>query len=174
MSQRTPQKKGRRRASPLVGELKGQVAELQRELEEARRGPHRRKLADTRRSITHKFNISGHEGYVTAGLYEDGTPGEVFIKMAKQGSTISGLVDTIAILTSLALQYGVPVAQLARKFEHTRFEPSGHTTNTEIPHAASISDYVFRWLRNVFCEGMTETGQVERENEDADVSNTSD
>lgn len=129
-----------------VETLQAEVERLQKELEEARGRPERKRLADTRQSITHKFSICGHEGYITAGLYEDGTPGEVFIKMAKQGSTVSGLVDTIAILMSLALQYGVPVEQLARKFEHTRFEPSGHTTNPEIQVAASISDYVFTWL----------------------------
>jgi ribonucleoside-diphosphate reductase alpha chain len=106
----------------------------------------RRRLADTRRAITHKFSISGYEGYITVGLYEDESPGEVFIKTAKQGSTLSGLVDTIAVLTSLALQYGVPVADLARKLTHTRFEPSGHTTNPDIKTATSISDYIFRWL----------------------------
>jgi ribonucleoside-diphosphate reductase alpha chain len=106
----------------------------------------RKRLPHTRQSITHKFSISGHEGYLTVGLYEDGQPGEVFIKMAKQGSTVSGLVDTIAILTSLVLQYGAPVESLARKFQHTRFEPSGHTNNRAIATASSISDYVFTWL----------------------------
>ena len=119
--------------------------------------PSRRRLPDTRRSITHKFSISGHEGYLTVGVYDDGQPGELFIKMAKQGSTVSGLVDTIAVLTSLALQYGVPVETLARKFEHTRFEPSGHTTNRdEIPVASSISDYVFSWLGLRFCDVFRE------------------
>jgi ribonucleoside-diphosphate reductase alpha chain len=132
--------------------LQAELALVRHELDEARRRPNRTRLADTRQSITHKFSICGHEGYVTVGLYEDGRPGEVFIKMAKQGSTISGLVDTIAVLTSLALQYGVPVEQLARKFEHTRFEPAGHTTNPDIRVASSISDYVFRWLGIQFCE----------------------
>ncbi|MHB9080394.1 MAG: TSCPD domain-containing protein [Pirellulaceae bacterium] len=116
--------------------------------------PQRRRLPDTRSSVTHKFSVSGHEGYITVGLYPDGgnTPAEVFIRMAKQGSTIAGLVDTIAILTSLALQYGVTVDSLARKFQHTRFEPSGRTTNPEIPEASSISDYVFTWLGLTFSE----------------------
>ena len=144
-----------------VETLQAEVQRLQKELEEARSRPDRKRLADTRQSITHKFSICGHEGYITTGLYEDGTPGEVFIKMAKQGSTISGLVDTIAILTSLALQYGVPVEQLARKFEHTRFEPSGHTTNPEIHVASSISDYVFTWLALRFSEEYR-TSQAEK------------
>ena len=136
--------------------LQAEIKRLESELEEARRKPERKRLADTRESITHKFSICGYEGYITAGLYEDGTPGEVFIKMAKQGSSVSGLVDTIAVLTSLALQYGMPVEQLARKFEHTRFEPSGHTTNPDIEVAASISDYVFSWLGLLFSEEYRE------------------
>lgn len=145
-----------------VEALQAEVERLQSELEAAGGAPDRKRLADTRQSITHKFNICGHEGYITAGLFEDGTPGEVFIKMAKQGSTISGLVDTIAILTSLALQYGVPVEQLARKFEYTRFEPSGHTTNPEIEVAASISDYVFTWLGLLFSEEFRESEAKKR------------
>ena len=127
---------------------------LREELEQSRSGPKRRRLPDTRRSITHKFSISGHEGYITVGLYEDGNPGEMFIKMAMMGSTVSGLVDTIAVLTSLALQYGVPVRKLADKLQHTRFEPSGHTTNSAIPLACSISDYVFTWLEKIFTEEL--------------------
>jgi ribonucleoside-diphosphate reductase alpha chain len=152
MSQPASTEQYREPEASQVDSLQAEVERLQKELEEARRRPDRRRLADTRQSITHKFSISGHEGYITAGLYEDGTPGEVFIKMAKQGSTVSGLVDTIAILMSLALQYGVPVEQLARKFEHTRFEPSGHTTNPDIEVASSISDYVFTWLGLLFSE----------------------
>jgi ribonucleoside-diphosphate reductase alpha chain len=114
--------------------------------------PQRRRLPDTRQSITHKFSIAGHEGYLTIGLYEDATPGELFITMAKEGSTIGGLMDTIGVLTSLALQYGVSVGSLARKFQHTRFEPSGFTNNPEIPVASSIADYVFRWMGMRFCD----------------------
>ena len=139
-------------SQPTVDETSAEVERLRAELEEARRGPHRKRLPDTRDSVTHRFSISGHEGYLTVGLYEDGQPGEVFIKMAKQGSTISGLMDTIAVLTSLALQFGVPVAQLSRKFAHTRFEPSGHTTNPEIGSTDSITDYVFTWLGLRFSE----------------------
>ena len=107
---------------------------------------HRKRLPDTRSSITHKFEVAQHEGYITVGFYEDGRPGEVFIKIAKHGSTISGLLDTIAVLTSLALQYGVPIEVLARKFEFTRFEPAGWTKNPELRHVQSLVDYIFRWL----------------------------
>ena len=109
-------------------------------------GVDRSRLPDTRRSITHKFNISGHEGYIIIGLYEDDRPGEVFLKVSKKGSTVRGLMDTVGVLTSLALQYGVPLETLAAKFEYSRFEPSGWTSNPEIGHARSIIDYVFRWL----------------------------
>src|SRR5260221_6114298 len=108
--------------------------------------PVRARLPDPGDSLTHKFNISGHEGYFTVGLYEDGRPGELFIKMAKQGSTMSGLMDTIGILTSLALQYGVPVEALAGKLKNMCFEPCGWTPNAEIREASSVVDYVFRWL----------------------------
>lgn len=108
--------------------------------------PKRERLPDTRRSITHKFKINDQEGYITVGFFDDGRPGEVFVKIAKHGSTISGLVDTIAVLTSMALQYGVPVETLARKFAYTRFEPSGWTNNPEIRRVNSIVDYLFRWL----------------------------
>ena len=114
--------------------------------------PPRCRLEDTRSSITHKFSVSGHEGYIIAGLYENGKPGEVFIKMAKQGSTLGGLVDTIGILTSLCLQYGVPLESMADKLRHTKFEPSGHTKNPEIPIATSLSDYIFRWLDITFSD----------------------
>ena len=106
----------------------------------------RRRLADERRSITHKFSIGGHEGYMTVGMYEDGTPGEVFITMAKEGSVVSGLMDSFATAISMSLQYGVPLKVLCEKFSHTRFEPSGFTGNPDIPIAKSITDYIFRWL----------------------------
>ena len=109
--------------------------------------PSRRyKLSDERHSLTHKFAIAGHEGYVTVGLYEDGNPGEIFIRMAKEGSVIAGLMDSFATAVSLALQHGVPLNILADKFRGTRFEPSGFTGNQEIPIATSIMDYLFRWL----------------------------
>jgi ribonucleoside-diphosphate reductase alpha chain len=115
--------------------------------------PLRRKLPDVRQAVTHKFSISGHDGYLTVGLYEDGQPGEVFLKMAKEGSTISGLMDTVAIMTSIALQYGVPIKALVDKFSHTRFEPAGFTQNSDIPIAKSVMDYVFRWLGLTFLRG---------------------
>jgi ribonucleoside-diphosphate reductase alpha chain len=106
----------------------------------------RRRLPDERRSITHKFSIGGHEGYMTVGMYDDGSPGEVFITMAKEGSVVSGLMDSFATAISLSLQYGVPLKVLCDKFSHMRFEPSGFTGNQSIPIAKSISDYLFRWL----------------------------
>jgi ribonucleoside-diphosphate reductase alpha chain len=114
----------------------------------AKEGPRavRRKLPDERQAITHKFSIAGQEGYFTVGLYEDGSPGEIFIKMSKEGSTISGLMDSFAVSVSMALQYGVPLSVLVKKFTHTRFEPSGYTTNKEIPIAKSLMDYIFRWF----------------------------
>jgi ribonucleoside-diphosphate reductase alpha chain len=108
--------------------------------------PVRKHLPDERQSITHKFTVAGHEGYLTVGFYEDGRPGEVFLRMSKEGSVISGLMDTIATMTSVALQYGVPLESLVEKFSHKRFEPSGYTNNKDIPIAKSIVDYVFRWL----------------------------
>ncbi|HEX4209043.1 MAG TPA: vitamin B12-dependent ribonucleotide reductase [Candidatus Binataceae bacterium] len=114
--------------------------------------PYRRKLSDERRSITHKFDIAGHEGYLTVGMYEDGTPGEIFVSMSKQGSTISGLMDSFATAISYALQYGVPLQFLVDKFAHMRFEPSGFTKNPQIPYAKSIVDYLFRWLASKFLD----------------------
>ena len=113
------------------------------------------KLPDERESVTHKFSIAGHEGYLHVGRYPDGAPGEIFLRMAKEGSTISGLMDTIATMTSIALQYGVPLKALVDKFSHTRFEPSGFTNNPEIPMAKSVMDYVFRYLGNRFLESET-------------------
>jgi ribonucleoside-diphosphate reductase alpha chain len=112
--------------------------------------PARRKLPDERHAITHKFSIAGHEGYITVGMYEDGKPGEIFLVMAKEGSTISGLMDAFATSISMALQYGVPLEALVEKFSHVRFEPSGFTKNSEVPYAKSITDYIFRWLAAKF------------------------
>jgi len=108
--------------------------------------PYRRRLPDERQSITHKFSIAGHEGYITVGMYEDGSPGEIFITMAKEGSVVSGLMDAFATAISMALQYGVPLKVLCNKFSHMRFEPSGFTNNPNIPYGKSIMDYIFRWL----------------------------
>jgi ribonucleoside-diphosphate reductase alpha chain len=114
----------------------------------------RHKLEDERMSITHKFNVGGHEGYITVGLYRDGSPGEIFITMAKEGSTVSGLMDSFACAVSLALQHGVPLKLLCEKFAHTRFEPSGWTNNPDIGFAKSIMDYIFRWLQARFLTGQ--------------------
>ena len=112
--------------------------------------PVRRKLPSERRAITHKFSIGGHEGYITVGMYDEGQPGEIFLVMAKEGSAISGLMDSFATAISLTLQYGVPLKVLIDKFSHVRFEPSGHTGNSEVPYAKSIVDYIFRWLASKF------------------------
>jgi ribonucleoside-diphosphate reductase alpha chain len=128
--------------------------------------PHayRRRLPVERNAVTHKFDIAGHEGYITVGLYDDGTPGEIFLKMAKEGSTISGLMDTFATTVSVALQYGVPLRDLVHKFAHVRFEPSGFTSNPEIPIAKSIVDYIFRWMGSRFlpAEERANLGLVDR------------
>ncbi len=129
------------------------VKVIERIIERVIERPMRRRLPDTRKAVTHKFDVAGHEGYLTAGLYDDGMPGEVFITMAKEGSTIGGLMDAIATLVSVSLQYGVPVESLVRKFEHVRFEPSGMTRNPEIPMAKSLIDYIFRWLAMEFVAG---------------------
>jgi ribonucleoside-diphosphate reductase alpha chain len=120
----------------------------------------RRKLQNERSSITHKFSIGGHEGYLTVGKYEDGTPGEIFIKMAKEGSTLSGIMDAFALSVSIALQYGVPLRAIVDKFVNSRFEPSGYTGNPEIRYAKSIVDYLGRWLGGKF---------ISRDYLDADV-----
>ncbi|HEV8468728.1 MAG TPA: vitamin B12-dependent ribonucleotide reductase [Candidatus Limnocylindria bacterium] len=141
---------------------------VERVVEVAR--PSRRRLADTRASLTHKFSIEGHEGYITVGLFEDNTPGELFVTMAKEGSTLSGMMDAFATSISLLFQYGVPLSHLVEKFGHMRFEPSGWTGNPEIGFAKSIVDYVFRWLGNRFLsqQERAELGLV-RTSEVADV-----
>ncbi len=114
----------------------------------------RHRLPAERASLTHKFSLSGHEGYITVGLYPSGEPGEIFIKMAKEGSTVSGLMDSFATAISLSLQHGVPLKVLCEKFAHTRFEPSGWTGNEHIGYAKSIMDYIFRWLQLRFLSGQ--------------------
>lgn len=120
--------------------------QVQQVIEKIVQKPFRRKLPSERHSITHKFSISGHEGYITVGLYEDGLPGEIFIKMSKEGSTLSGIMDALALTISLNLQYGVPLEVLVSKFCHSRFEPAGMTGNRDIPMVKSIVDYIGRWL----------------------------
>ncbi len=124
--------------------------------------PKRRRLPDTRRSVTHKFNVAGHEGYLTVGLFEDGQPGELFITMSKEGSTIGGLMDSLGTATSISLQYGVPVSSLVSKFSHQRFEPAGMTENREIPIAKSLVDYIFRWMGMEFVPGYREANAPQR------------
>ena len=124
------------------------------------RTPARRRLPETRDSVTHKFNVAKHEGYITVGLYEDGTPGEMFITMTKAGSTLGGLMDCFATSVSLNLQYGVPLESMVKKFRHVRFEPAGMTGSKDIPFAKSIVDYVFTWLGRRFLPGTTEVAEV--------------
>ena len=133
-----------KRSQPLTTSKDDEVAGAKQS------GVQRRKLPDERQAITHKFSVSGHEGYLTVGLYDDGQPGEIFAVMAKEGSTISGLMDALATSISIALQYGVPLKTLVTKFSHTRFEPAGFTNNPQIPIAKSIMDYIFRWLASKF------------------------
>ena len=145
--------------TPGAEDLAEHIATLIRENDDLRKKSEvrvRRPMTDTRMSLTHKFEIAGHEGYITAGLYPDGQPGEVFVQMSKEGSTIGGLMDTVATLTSMALQYGVPLEQLVNKFAYQRFEPSGYTKNPNIRTAFSITDYVFRWLGCEFIKGYRE------------------
>ena len=142
-----------------VAELRRKILDLDTEisrLKEMAQHPLRRRLPDTRMAVNHKFEIAGHEGYLTVGLFENGQPGELFITMAKEGSTIGGLMDTIGALTSLSLQYGVPLESLVRKFAHQRFEPSGFTRNPQVRQASSIIDYVFRWMACQFLPGYRE------------------
>ncbi|MEI6352146.1 MAG: vitamin B12-dependent ribonucleotide reductase [Verrucomicrobiota bacterium] len=139
--------------------MEARIIELENEIEGLRHKvnqPVRLRMPDTRLSMTHKFDIAGHEGYITVGLYESGMPGELFIQMAKEGSTIGGLMDSVATLTSLSLQYGVPLESLVKKFAYQRFEPSGFTKNPDIRNATSITDYVFRWLGCQFIKGYKE------------------
>jgi ribonucleoside-diphosphate reductase alpha chain len=121
--------------------------------------PRRERLPDTRRSVTHKFNVGGHEGYITVGLYDDGRPGELFITMAKEGSTIGGLMDAFGTAVSMSLQYGVPLEVYVKKFSHTRFEPWGYTKNPDIPVAKSLVDYLFRWMGTEFIAGYREANR---------------
>ncbi len=146
---------GSKRVQPVNTEIKKKKSKKEKaEAEQPR--PFRRRLAETRNSLTHKFSVAGHEGYLTVGLYEDGQPGELFITMAKEGSTVGGLMDVVGTCVSMALQYGVPLLTLVDKFRHARFEPAGMTSNKNIPFAKSLIDYIFCWLGCQFISGYAE------------------
>jgi ribonucleoside-diphosphate reductase alpha chain len=142
---------------------KAEEAEAAKVVEKVVYKARRERLPDTRNSVTHKFSIAGHEGYINVGLYPDGRPGEVFITMAKEGSTIGGLMDSFGTAISLSLQYGVPLEVLVNKFSHTRFEPNGHTTNPDIRIAKSVVDYIFRWMGLTFLAGYREEQKAKAE-----------
>src|SRR5439155_4130770 len=137
---------GSKRSQPLATSIDKTTGQRTQIVER----PLRKRLPAERTALTHKFEVGGHEGYITVGLYEDGAPGEIFLRMAKEGSTVSGLMDSFATAVSLALQYGVPLPALVDKFSHTRFDPQGFTRNPEIPIAKSVMDYIFRWLASRF------------------------
>jgi ribonucleoside-diphosphate reductase alpha chain len=151
-------------------DLEGEITMLRSRMNQ----PVRHRMQDTRMSLTHRFEIAGHEGYITVGLYEDGQPGELFITMAKEGSTIGGLMDTVGTLTSIALQYCVPLESLVKKFAYQRFEPSGFTKNPDIRNATSITDYVFRWLGCQFIKGYKEATSPSRSQAELPMKEISD
>jgi ribonucleoside-diphosphate reductase alpha chain len=161
---------GSKQSQPLSTKTEGKKAEdaaaaqvIEKITEKIVFKPRRERLPDTRNSVTHKFSIAGHEGYINVGLYPDGRPGEVFITMAKEGSTIGGLMDSFGTAISISLQYGVPLEVLVNKFSHTRFEPNGHTTNPDIRIAKSVVDYIFRWLGMTFLAGYREEQKAKAE-----------
>ncbi|AMV31901.1 Vitamin B12-dependent ribonucleotide reductase [Pirellula sp. SH-Sr6A] len=156
---------GSKQSQPLSTKSEGKKAEeaAAKTVEKIVYKPRRERLPDTRNSVTHKFSIAGHEGYISVGLYPDGRPGEVFITMAKEGSTVGGLMDSFGTATSIALQYGVPLEVLVNKFSHTRFEPMGHTTNPDIRIAKSLIDYIFRWLGLTFLDSYREEHKMKTE-----------
>src|SRR5438046_3140712 len=160
---------GSKRTQPLNTSRDKTAAEIAQAAASLVTAPVRRKLPDERHAITHKFDIAGHEGYITVGLFEHGQPGEIFLVMAKEGSTISGFADAFAQAISYALRYGVPLQVLVDKFSHVRFEPSGMTRNPEIRFAKSIVDYIFRWLASKFLspEAQYHAGVNGRELEEA-------
>ena len=133
----------------------------------------RERLPDTRQSVTHKFNVAGHDGYITVGLYTDGRPGELFITMAKEGSTVGGLMDCFGTAISMSLQYGVPLEVLVNKFSHTRFDPWGHTSNPDVRIAKSVVDYIFRWLGVTFIPGYREANGSEAHSPHVDGNDVS-
>lgn len=157
---------GSKQSQPLSTKSEGKKAEeaaAAKIVEKVVYKPRRERLPDTRNSVTHKFSIAGHEGYISVGLYPDGRPGEVFITMAKEGSTVGGLMDSFGTSTSIALQYGVPLEVLVNKFSHTRFEPMGHTTNPDIRIAKSLVDYIFRWLGLTFLDSYRDEHKAKQE-----------
>lgn len=160
-------KKAIRNLEDKVQVLTEERENLQTQFDEAQRTPTRRRLPDTRQSITHKFEIGETKGYLTVGLFEDGAPGELFIKVAKVGSMIAGLCDAVGILASMALQFGVPLDAICEKLSHSRFEPAGYTRNPDIRIAKSVIDYMFRWLKHQFSdtakEDLAEESFPERE-----------
>ena len=143
---------------------KKQEDEKKKKTDTAPARPYRKRLAETRNSITHKFSVAGHEGYLTVGLFDDGQPGELFITMAKEGSTVGGLMDVVGTCVSMSLQYGVPLITLVDKFRHARFEPSGMTSNKDIPFAKSLIDYIFCWMGCQFIPGYAEKNTPIRQN----------
>ncbi|MEN6309359.1 MAG: vitamin B12-dependent ribonucleotide reductase [Anaerohalosphaeraceae bacterium] len=155
---------GSKRLQPVNTDSKAHKADKKtaKTEEAAPQRPFRRRLAETRHSITHKFSVAGHEGYLTVGLYEDGQPGELFITMAKEGSTVGGLMDVVGTCVSMALQYGVPLITLVEKFRHARFEPAGMTSNKNIPFAKSLIDYIFCWMGCQFIPGYAEKNTPNR------------
>jgi ribonucleoside-diphosphate reductase alpha chain len=159
---------GCKRIQPLSTGVKKspEVGDRPREAVAVEAHPVRRRLPTDRQALCHKFEIAGHEGYIHVGFYEDSAPGEIFIKMAKEGSTISGLMDAVGLLTSMALQYGVPLEVLVDKFSHVRFEPSGFTKNPDVPYAKSLIDYLFRFLGTRFlsAEQKQQVGLMESGN----------
>jgi len=163
---------GSKRLQPVSTDKKRKDEKAKPAADAATSRPYRRRLPDTRKSITHKFSVVGHEGYLTVGLYEDGQPGELFITMAKEGSTVGGLMDVIGTCTSMALQYGVPLITLVDKFRHARFEPSGMTSNKDIPFAKSLIDYIFCWMGCQFIPGYAEKNIPNRAAVPADNKNT--
>jgi ribonucleoside-diphosphate reductase alpha chain len=145
---------GSKQSQPLNTKAEGDKKEAEKVVIVSK--PRRERLPDTRQSVTHKFNVGGHEGYINVGMYDDGRPGELFITMAKEGSTVGGLMDAFGTAISMSLQYGVPLSDLVNKFSHMRFEPMGHTTNPDIRIAKSVIDYIFRWMGIRFLEGYRE------------------
>ncbi len=153
---------GSKQSQPLSTTTEGDKKKSNSSQDQPAKRPRRERLPDTRESRTHKFNVAGHEGYITVGLYPDGRAGELFITMAKEGSTVGGLMDCFGTAISMSLQYGVPLEVLVNKFSYTRFEPMGHTTNPDIRIAKSVVDYIFRWLGMTFIPGYREaTGVVQ-------------